>query len=376
MVENPKVSVVVPTFNVEDYLEEALDSLKAQTLQEIEFVCVNDGATDSSPEILHRYAERDERFVVLDGPNGGYGKAMNRGLDAARGEYIGILEPDDYVPANMFEDLYVVSTENDLDFVKADFFRFKHDGTGRIDLSYHMLDRGNEYYNILLNPSETPFLTKLEMNTWTGIYKQSFLNQYHIRHNETPGASFQDNGFFWQTSIYAKRAMLINKPMYTNRRDNPNSSVKNKEKVYCINIEYDYIKDILLREENKEIWDRFKYYFSLMRFNNYLGTLRRIDESFHKEYIERISKEMKRLTELDEVDTHIMAPYTAKQLEVLINKPKVFYDNKMWMTKNERRLVKVINEKEREIDRLKKSKTYRIGSVFTALPRKVKKIGR
>lgn len=75
------------------------------------------------------------------------------------------------------------------------------------------------------------------MNTWSGIYRRDFLEQYKIRHHETPGASFQDNGFWFQTFIYAKRAMILDTPYYMNRRDNPNSSVNNREKVYCINQE-------------------------------------------------------------------------------------------------------------------------------------------
>ena len=86
------------------------------------------------------------------------------------------------------------------------------------------------------------------MNTWSGIYKREFLEQHHIRHNETPGASFQDNGFYFQTFVYAKRAMIVDKPYYMNRRDNPNSSVNNREKVYCCNVEYDYIREILMKD--------------------------------------------------------------------------------------------------------------------------------
>ena len=75
-----KVSVVIPTYNVEQYLRECLDSITQQTLQEIEIICVNDGSTDGSLEIINEYAEKDPRIIVITGPNGGYGKAMNKGL--------------------------------------------------------------------------------------------------------------------------------------------------------------------------------------------------------------------------------------------------------------------------------------------------------
>ena len=116
-----KVSIIVPTYNVEMYLDECLESLQRQTLKDIEIICVNDGSKDSSLEIIKRYAAGDSRFVVIDKENGGYGKAMNVGLDKATGEYIGIVEPDDFVPLYMYEDLYNVAAKNELDFVKADF---------------------------------------------------------------------------------------------------------------------------------------------------------------------------------------------------------------------------------------------------------------
>ena len=113
----PKVSIIVPTYNVEMYLDQCMESLQRQTLKDIEIICVNDGSKDHSLEIMQRYAADDPRIVIIDKENGGYGKAMNVGLDRATGEYIGILEPDDYVPLNMYEDLYQAAKERDLDFV-------------------------------------------------------------------------------------------------------------------------------------------------------------------------------------------------------------------------------------------------------------------
>ena len=115
----PKVSIIIPTYNVEAYLKECMDSVTRQTLKDIEIICINDGSTDGSLEILKEYADKDPRIVLVDKENEGYGVGMNIGLDKASGEYIGIVEPDDFVPLNMYEDLYNTAKENDLDFVKA-----------------------------------------------------------------------------------------------------------------------------------------------------------------------------------------------------------------------------------------------------------------
>ena len=115
-----KVSVIVPVYNAERYLAQCLDSILAQTLKEIEAVCVDDGSTDGSGEILDQYSLRDQRVKVLHRKNSGYGSAMNAGLDAACGEYIGIVESDDCILPEMYRTLYEESAAGELDVVKSD----------------------------------------------------------------------------------------------------------------------------------------------------------------------------------------------------------------------------------------------------------------
>ena len=322
----PKVSIVIPTYNVENYLRECMESVINQTLSDIEIICINDGSTDGSLKILREYADRDERVILIDKKNEGYGVGMNTGMDIASGEYIGIVEPDDFVPLTMYEDLYNIAKDNELDFVKADFYRFTRDsGTGELNLVYNRLDPSGENYNQVISPFEKPYVTKFIMNTWSGIYRRQFIEEHHIRHNTTPGAAFQDNGFFWQTFMYAKRCMFLDRPYYMNRRDNPNSSVKNKEKVYCMNIEYDFIRDIFMQKENEKLWDRFKYYFNYKRYFSYLFTLGRISKEFKRGYVERISREFKRARSQDELDFKVFTPNTRKKISLLIQKPTVYY---------------------------------------------------
>ena len=167
-----KVSIIIPTYNVEMYLVECMESVVNQTLKDIEIICINDGSTDGSLEILKSYAQKDDRIVLVDKENGGYGIGMNIGLDKATGEYIGIVEPDDFIPLNMYSDLYEKAVENDLDFIKADFYRFKRDSeTEDMELVYNHLSPNKEDYNIVFNPSETPKAIRYIMNTWSGIYK-------------------------------------------------------------------------------------------------------------------------------------------------------------------------------------------------------------
>ena len=362
-----KVSVILPIYNVSQYLRECLDSVIRQTLKELEIICVNDGSTDDSLEIIQEYAAKDDRIVVITGPNGGYGKAMNKGLDRATGEYVGIVEPDDYVSLTMFEDLYQIAKENDLDIVKADFYRFARNDRGDMDMRYVNLDGTKEKYGRLLYPDQDPSLIKFTMNTWSGIYRRAMLEEHHIRHHETPGASFQDNGFFFKTTVYAKRAMIINRPYYRNRRDNPNSSVNNREKVYCINIEYDYIRDFLM--EDREVWERFKYMYTWKKFHNYLFTINRIGEEFRPEYVQRMSAEFKRAKQQGEFTRDMFTELEWKKMTLILEHPEKYLEEYA----SPRGGVNKISQSEadrlkRELDMIKNSTTYKVGKLIMAIP--------
>ena len=117
----PVLSLLVPIYNVERYLRECLDSAVAQTLEDIEIICINDGSTDNSPAIIREYMERDARVKMIDKANSGYGDSMNRGLEMARGKYVGILESDDFMAPDALEKLVAAAERFNTDFAKANF---------------------------------------------------------------------------------------------------------------------------------------------------------------------------------------------------------------------------------------------------------------
>ena len=328
----PKISIVIPTYNVENYLEEAMESITRQTLKDIEIICINDGSTDGSLEILKKYARKDDRIILIDKKNEGYGIGMNLGLETASGEYFGILEPDDYVPLNMYEDLYNAASAQKLDFVKADFYQFtKDDKTGDMNLKYCRLSDNPSDYNRVFNPGQTPEAIKFKMHTWSGIYRTEFLRKNHIRYNTTPGASFQDNGFFFQTFVFAEKAMLIDRPYYRNRRDNPNSSVHNPEKVYCANIEYDYIREILF--EHHAIWKKFQAVYWWKKYNSYAFTLRRIGDEYKRDYVHQMAKEFQRAQQLGELKESVFDSSQWSDVKFLIHDPDGYYYRKVFGNK-------------------------------------------
>ncbi len=318
-----KVSIVVPIYNVEQYLVQCLESLLIQSLKEIEIICVNDGSTDNSLLLISEYEKKDSRIRVISGENYGYGHAMNIGMDVAQGEFLGIVEPDDYVDSQMFEILYQRAIATNADIVKADFFRFYGEGDEQRNI-YNTVARIPDNYNRLINPREEKECFRFIMNTWAGIYRRDFIEQNHIRHNETPGASYQDNGFWFQGFCRAKRITFVNKPLYYNRRDNPNSSVNSKEKIYCANEEYAYIREFL--KENPELEAEFLYQFSMKKYHTYIFTLNRVGWQYKKEYLNRFAEEFRYAKENRELCKAVFTPQEWTNLHWIMNNPDEYYE--------------------------------------------------
>lgn len=116
----PKVSVIVPVYNVEKYLSECLESLINQTLSDIEIICVNDGSTDDSRNVLERYAASDKRIAVVNQTNKGLSAARNSGVKTARGRYLYFLDSDDFIDRNALEYLYQEAEKYRLDILYFD----------------------------------------------------------------------------------------------------------------------------------------------------------------------------------------------------------------------------------------------------------------
>ncbi|MBR2529033.1 MAG: glycosyltransferase [Blautia sp.] len=319
-----KVSVIVPVYNQEEYLNQALHSLKRQSLKEMEFICVNDGSTDASMAILKEYANVDKRFRIIDKENTGYGNSMNVGLDAARGEYIGILEPDDFVPMDMYRKLYAIASKEKLEIVKADFYRFRVEDDGSTVKKVFRLSSDPTYYNRLVNPSEDVNAFQLTMNTWSGIYQRSFLNKWKIRHNETPGASYQDNGFWFQTFCRCERAWFVPAAYYLNRRDNPNSSMFDRGKFSAITREYQFIWDFL--SQDRVLLSRFEGIYFSKKFSNSIIAYYRLAPELKREYLHHICEEFREPMEQGKLKEELFEPKWWKMLMDILKDPDAFYD--------------------------------------------------
>ena len=236
-----KLSIIMPSLNVVNYITECLQSIITQTIQDFEIICVDAGSTDGTLEIIKEFADKDSRIKIINSEVKSYGYQMNLGIRAAVGTYIGIVETDDYIDAEMFEDLYKYTDNNNVDFVKSSYNEFFDIGNKRIKRK-RQCESVIPVQGKILNLNEDRAYRLADTNhIWSAIYKRDFIIKNNIRFNETPGASFQDTSFSILVGLMANTCVYISACHYQYRIDREESSVKSDSKYKCIIDEFDYI---------------------------------------------------------------------------------------------------------------------------------------
>lgn len=217
------VSVIVPTYNAERYLDQCLDSIEAQTYRNLEVICLNDGSTDGSLEVMRVHAAKDRRIRVIDKQNQGYGATCNRGLAEAQGAYISIIEPDDWIEPRMYEDMlrFASRFEGPLDIVKTAYWRI-------VDADTPQQRKLNCSFKGRIHPKTQPFnvrdalhLLRHHPSIWSALYRKSFLDERSIRFKEIPGAGWADNPFLVETLCQTDSIAYLDNAYYCYREETP-----------------------------------------------------------------------------------------------------------------------------------------------------------
>lgn len=313
-----KITIIVPIYNVEKYLRECLDSLLNQTFKDIEILCMNDGSTDGSVQILEEYKNKDKRIRVINKKNSGYGATMNMGIDAANSEYIGIIESDDVAKPEMFENLYNLITKYNCDVVKSDFFLYY---SKQNKLVKNNIMQG-KIINKVTNVDEDIEILGICPSIWSCLYKKDFLLKNNIRFLETPGASYQDTSFYQKVILSAKKVFLTDNAYVQYRVDNENSSVNNRGKIYCITDEY---KEIHKYIDKKAELKKYEQYIYMLQFNAYQWNIDRLAKNFKKEFFDYYYKEFCFLKDKGLLTNEFFSRAYYIDFDLFFNKPNKYY---------------------------------------------------
>ena len=234
----PKVSVIVPVYNVEKYIKKCLNALVNQTLQDIEIIIVNDGSKDDSIKIIKDFIEKyPEKIVYLEKANGGLSDARNYGIPHAKGEYIAFLDSDDYVELNMYEDMYEIAQSENADMVECDFI-WEYPNKSKIDTG--------ELYH-----TKHEMLEKIRVVAWNKLIKRSILEKTNILFPK--GYRYEDVEFTYKLLPYLEKVAFLKKPcVHYVQRGNSISNTQNertKEIIEVLEHVLTYYKEKGLFEE-------------------------------------------------------------------------------------------------------------------------------
>lgn len=331
MIDNPKISIVIPVYNTEQYLEECLRSVINQTLKEIEIICIDDGSTDRSPRILDDYARVDSRICVLHKNNTGYGHSVNIGIEKSRGAFIGIVEPDDYIKPGMYKTLYENAIKNNVDIITSNYQCFYDANEQRI-FKHCSVFSNPSLYNVVGKPRHELRMFKGDFINPAGLFRKKFLEVNHIRHNQTPGASFQDRGFCFQTLAYAERILVLQDSFYYYRHDNPNSSISNKMNMDCIIEEYRLLYKLIKANEKKMgvLWPEFYR----RKYASYRFAFTRCDSRGQLDFLYKISKEFNDSQLAGDLDISDFPNDWKEEIMLIMDEPQAFL-NKFLKLKDE-----------------------------------------
>ena len=310
-----KVSVVIPVYNVENYLEDCLKSIVNQTLTDIEIICINDGSTDNSQEILERYAKKDERISVYTQKNQGHAVATNRGMTYATGEYLYLMDSDDIINENALDLTYKKAKEADVDFVifkainydsqKEEYYETQ--SYSMKEIHWRTQDKVFRYDNV------RDLIFIMSVTPWSKLYKRQFIEDNNILFPE--GLIFDDNIFFWDVLFSADKIIFLDEFLFT-RRFYSTSSTNNGDLRFLDSIEI-----------NNLIWDRFNKYGHFEEHKNTLYNTRvlslytrftKIRDEYKNEFFQAMKESYKSILEDGELYEDFMKELTESNKNIFI----------------------------------------------------------
>lgn len=225
----PKVSVVLPVYNVGKYLRQCMDSIVGQTLEEIEIICVDDGSSDDSPQILQEYARKDPRVRVIRQQNQGAGAARNHGLSVAQGEYLSFLDSDDFFETDMLEKSYQKAKEARAQMVVFRSDQYHEDRDEFVKVKWTLRQGDLPPYRPMNHRTFTGNVFKVFVGwAWDKLFERNFIEGHGLRFQEQRTSN--DLLFVFSALVLAQRIEIVDEALAHQRRNIKESLSNTREK--------------------------------------------------------------------------------------------------------------------------------------------------
>ena len=284
----PVVSVIIPVYNVEKYLNQCLDSVLNQTLQDIEVICVNDSSTDGSLAILEEYAKKDERVTVVTQPNSGAGAARNKGLSLAVGKYLSFLDSDDFFEPDMLELAYKKAEEDRADFVVFQSDQYYTDKKKFVAVTWTLREKELPPYTPFNHRQMTDNIFKVFVGwAWDKLYNREFVLRNHLQFQEQRTSN--DLLFVFTAVALAKKISIVKKVLAHQRRDAKDSLSKTRENSWhCF---YDALTALRDRLEEEGLYEELEKDFINYALHFSLWNIRTLAEPTKSILIQKMENE-------------------------------------------------------------------------------------
>jgi len=214
---NPKISIIVPVYNVENFIQSCIESILDQTINDFELILVNDGSTDQSGNICDEYSKRDKRIIVIHKENGGQSSARNRGIDVAKGDYLGFIDSDDWIHRDMYKILFTKAMETNAEITACNLMQYNKDSEGHLysnNITDQLFDRTSAMNELYLNE-------RLTFSPCNKLYKKELFKG--IRFKE--GYILEDMDFAYRI-IHQANGIYYTGQAFYNYRYNDKSTMR------------------------------------------------------------------------------------------------------------------------------------------------------
>lgn len=339
-----KVSVIVPVYNVKKYLSKCLDSIIAQTLKEIEIICVNDGSTDGSDKVLEEYAKKDDRIKIVNRKNGGLSAARNTGMPYAKGKYIGFIDSDDYVEPTMYELMYYNAEHFQSQMVIC--------AVHKIDDTTGIVFDDDPYYTLgyfpkeLDNRSFTHYDTKdffqdFCVMAWNKLYLRSYLEEKQARFPD--GYIFEDGPFFTDIYFDMKRVTIVRDFLYYYRVNRANSIVAKGDKNFT---DIFFVVNKMLNNLRKtSYFDEVKAYFLRKKFKDMRYRYQVIQNKYKKYYYDKWREFWLNIDEktLEDEKFKERYPYTYRNIRLVRENDYFQYQKEFFIEKCKHKIMEILH---------------------------------
>ena len=286
-----KVSVIMPVYNCENYLKDSVESILNQTLDDLELICVDDGSTDNSLEILNEYESQDSRVKVFALNHMGGGDARNFALKQVCGEYLYFIDADDVLDLNAFEDFYTISQSNNLDFLM--FKAKKHDVIQKtfFETDYYNMAPLSNFKDKVFNFKDlNNLIFNINVAPWCKFYNTRFVLDSGAKFRNA--SKFNDNQFFWDILFQAERISFLDEFYYT-QNVHPNSLIESAGKNHCDKV--DVVNDIWKLFKKHGQFDKFKQQLYKNNVASYVMRYGEIKDEFKELFFKKIKNDLKNL---------------------------------------------------------------------------------